>query len=126
MSESASAGPTKPRYGEYTQDDGPLLVVRITAADYNGDTFDGPAFSAKPSWLLEAITEGRIRIKWKGDTDYAMWEVLCADHLTKIAGPGDYIVRRERGELSVVEESDAFILINLRPPVEGDEERERQ
>jgi hypothetical protein len=123
MSEAGSSPPPKPRYGSHTNEDRAELTVRVTSADYNGQTFDGSPFSVLPDWLQTAINDLKITISDKhGDRDYAVWRVETPKGPV-YAFPGDRIIRRERGDLSVVEEEDAFILINLRPPVEGPEER---
>jgi hypothetical protein len=65
--------------------------VRVTAADFNGRTFDGCPFDHIPQWLIDAENDDKLKIH-PYDTDYAMWKVLTPDG-EKIAGPGDYIVK---------------------------------
>lgn len=60
--------------------------VQITAADYNGDTWDGSPFSALPEWLRDAIEQELVTVE-PSNTDYAMWRVVT------VIGPGDRIVR---------------------------------
>ena len=102
------------RYGSYTTADRPEIAVRVTAADFNGSDWDGPPFSAMPEWLMDALKRHKIVPHTRGSTDYSQWDVTTAKG-TVNATPGDWIILRERGDLSVVEEADAFILINLRP-----------
>lgn len=108
------------RYGEYTTADRAELAVRVTAADFNGTSWDGCPFSVIPDWLRNALRDESVAPHTKGSTDYAQWHVMTAKGIVN-ATPGDWIIRRERGDLSVVEEADAFILINLREPVNGRE-----
>lgn len=112
----AQSGPPKPRYGAYTEADRAELAVQVKAADFNGTDFDGRPFSAIPDWLKVAIADHKVTPNTRRHTDYADWDVVMADD-TKTAIPGDWIICRERGDLSVVADADAFILINLRPPV---------
>lgn len=118
-----SASPRRRRYGEYENDGGDReeIAVRVTAADFNGGSFDSSPFSANPDWLIGAIKSGAISCHTRGSTDYAQWDVTTRKGRTN-ATLGDWIIRRERGDLSVVEEADAFILINLRPPLSGNSE----
>ncbi len=60
--------------------------VKITAADYNGKSWDGSPFSSLPEWLEEAVEQGLVSVE-PSNTDYAMWRV------TTVMGPGDRIVR---------------------------------
>ena len=81
-------------------------AVRVTAADFNGTTWDGSPFSATPQWLQTFIRNGIIVGHTRGSTDYASWDVLCGDGM-KTAGPGDWIVYRRDRSLSVVQYEDA-------------------
>ena len=120
----ASGPQLQERYGTYTTSDREELAVRITAADFNGKTWDGSPFSVRPKWLMDAVKLGACTPHTRGHTDYAEWDVvLGSGRGVANAGPGDWIVRRKNGDLSVVEEQDAYILINLRPPPDGDSER---
>jgi hypothetical protein len=116
--------PRRLRYGSHATTHRAEIAVQVTAADYNGSNWDGRPFSAMPGWLRDAIEKGIITPHTRGGTDYAQWDVQTSRGLLN-ATPGDWIIRRERGDLSVVDEHDAFILINLRPPVGGDRENER-
>lgn len=60
--------------------------VQITAADYNGSSWDGSPFSSLPKWLQEAVEQGIVSIE-PSNTDYALWRVVT------VVGPGDQIVR---------------------------------
>lgn len=123
MSETQS-GPRKPRYGEHTGCDRAEIAIQVRAADYNGDSFDGSPFSAMPDWLRAEIQCGRVEPHTRGHTDYAEWDVTTeAGPVT--ASPGDWIIRREKGDLSVVDERDAFILLNLRAPAREDADRDQ-
>lgn len=107
----------RPRYGSYSANDGDKaeIAVRVTAADFNGREWDGRPFSAMPEWLIAAFNNGTVLPHTRNSTDYAEWDVTTPRGVVS-AGPGDYIIRRERGDLSVIDEVDAFILINLRAP----------
>ncbi len=61
-------------------------AVQVTAADYNGKTWDGSPFSALPEWLQEAVEQGIVSVE-PSSTDYARWRVIT------VVGPGDQIVR---------------------------------
>jgi hypothetical protein len=130
MSEGAQTGayraPRGPKYGEHNAagTDRAEIAVQVTAADFNGTSWDGCPFSVVPDWLKDAMKNGDVAPHTRGSTDYAQWDVKTARGLLN-ATPGDWIIRRERGDLSVVDEHDAFILINLRPPVSGDRENVR-
>lgn len=113
----------RPRYGSHSHgEDKPEIAVRVTAADFNGKDWDGSPFSAMPDWLATAVKGGSITPHTRNSTDYAEWDVVTSKG-TISAGPGDWIIRRERGDLSVVDEADAFILINLRAPDNSPSER---
>lgn len=121
----AQSVPLEERYGTYDANtDRSELAVRITAADFNGRSWDGSPFSVRPDWLIAAVKTGQIMPHTRGHTDYAEWDVVLGSGKgIKSAGPGDWIIRRKNGDLSVVREQDAYILINLRPPPPGDAER---
>lgn len=74
--------------------------VRITAADFNGETWDGSPFSDDPNWMLSAIEGGMVRPHTRGGTDYARFDVTTADGVVD-AGPGDWIARDADGRLRV-------------------------
>ena len=124
--EAATSSPTllHRRYGSYTSEDSTEIAVKVRAADFNGETFDGRPFSAVPDWLMEAVRNCEVMPHTRGSTDYAEWDVVTKVGIVS-ASPGDWIIRRERGDLSVVSEEDASILINLRPPVGGEHDRGR-
>lgn len=111
-----------PRYGAYSDGDHPELAVQVKAPDFNGHSFDGRPFSAIPDWLDVAVKVGYVLPHTRNSTDYAEWDVVTSAG-TKSATPGDWIIRRERGDLSVVEGADAFILINLRASDNSPSER---
>ena len=119
--QDSQRAPRRPRYGAYTDGDREELAVKVTAADFNGESFDGRPFTAMPDWLKDAIKSGGIVPYTRGSTDYAQWDVATKKGIVN-ATPDDWIVRRESGELSVVDGRDAFVLINLRPPVGGSKE----
>jgi hypothetical protein len=67
------------------------LMVRVTAADFNGQAFDGFPFSDRPAWLLDAIRDLSIAVAAEvGDTDYAIWNVKTQQGIVR-ALPGDMI-----------------------------------
>ena len=121
MNEATAGPPSRPRYGSYTNGDREELAVRVTAADFNATSWDGFPFSCRPDWFVDAIMTGAIVSSTRGSTDYAQWDVRTPSGIVN-ATPDDWIVRRESGELSVVDGRDAFILINLRPPAIGNRE----
>jgi hypothetical protein len=68
-------------------------AVRVTAADYNGKTWDGGPFSAMPEWLEDALELGKIVPHTHGGTDYAQWWVYNRrSGEAWNATPGDWIV----------------------------------
>lgn len=73
--------------------------VTVTAADFNGESFDGCPFSSLPSWLLGAEKHGTLALH-PDDRDYALWKVRTASG-DVIVEPGDYIVHEGNGILSV-------------------------
>lgn len=78
-------------------------AVRVTAADFNGSSWDGCPFSAVPKWLADAVDSKQVRPVTPGSTDYAEWEVDTAKG-TILAGPGDWIAVAYRGRLIVLRE----------------------
>jgi len=65
--------------------------VRVTAADFNGETWDGSPFSHTPEWLLDALKALEIAVSSKSyGYDYAVWQI--GDDPKCIAMPGDVIV----------------------------------
>jgi hypothetical protein len=66
-------------------------AVRITAADWNGSSFDGCPFSATPEWLKAAIKSAAV-LPFGSDRDYALWRVETRDGKTVIAEPDDWIM----------------------------------
>jgi len=75
-------------------------VVRITATDYNGRTWDGSPFSSLPEWLKEAVAQGIVSVE-PSNTDYALWRVVT------VVGPGDQIVKSSLAS-SRVSDTDAI------------------
>lgn len=73
--------------------------VMITAADFNGESWDGSPFSAFPDWLRDAVQNGKVDVK-PDDRDYALWSVLTPAGRV-VAEPGDFIARASDGSLSV-------------------------
>jgi len=125
MSEQITT-PTWPYWIHNTADDCESdkgeTAIHVTMAKFNGVYFDGSPFSAMPDWLEEALKKRRIvLVAPRKDTDYAKWEVTTP-HGPMFAAPGDWIIRGMHNDLAVVEEEVAYILINLRPPVEGIQE----
>jgi hypothetical protein len=72
-------------------------AVRVTAADYNGQTWDGSPFSEVPDWLAAAVGAGKIVPVTPGSTDYAEWEIRTLEG-NMLATPGDWIIRGTEGE----------------------------
>lgn len=83
----------------------PVVIdaVQVTAADWNGSSFDGRPFSDIPDWLEDALKSEEITIH-PSDRDYALWRVNTLEDGPKgeakhIAEPGDWIIRGVQGEL---------------------------
>lgn len=76
--------------------------VRVTAADYNGATWDGCPFSHIPKWLESALRLGAVQVV-ADDRDYALWSVETSSG-PQIAEPGDDIVCQD-GHLGVQKDS---------------------
>jgi hypothetical protein len=84
----------------------PIVIdaVQITAADFNGRTWDGAPFNDDPAWLMEAIRSGEIAPVTHNHTDYAEWEIRTLEdgndgRALHVATPGDWIIRGVKGEL---------------------------
>ena len=75
--------------------------VRVTAADFNGSTWDGAPFEPMEPWLAHAARAGQIVAKGC-DRDYAVFLVTTAAGVVE-ALPGDRIERAANGELNVVQ-----------------------
>ena len=84
MSESQSQR-LKLRYGAYSEGDREEIVVKVTLADFNGQSFDGRPFSAIPTWLEAAMKAEVVSLNYSGGRDYAEWNVKCHDGVV-IAG----------------------------------------
>ncbi len=76
-------------------------IVVVTAADFNGYTFDGSPFSHLPTWLNLAIMDRRVMADTPGSTDYAEWWVVTQNS-TILASPGDRITYDENENLGVI------------------------
>lgn len=77
-----------------------MQSVTVTAADFNGESFDGCPFKPDvPEWLLEAERHGRIAIK-PDDRDYACWNITTPAGVI-MAEPGDVISLGADGALTV-------------------------
>jgi hypothetical protein len=75
-----------------------IEAVRVTVADYDGQTWDGPPFSEMPGWLSAAIEAGTVVPVTPGSTAYAEWEIRTLEG-TMLASSGDWIIRDTEGEL---------------------------
>ena len=83
-------------------------VVRVTAADFNGTSFDGSPIvpvhgTENPEWLIKALKDRQIRISMDGGTDYATFIMLSHSGQVVRAGPGDYIVQRTKDTFLVLD-----------------------
>ena len=78
----------------------PVVIdaVRVTAADYNGNDWDGSPFSETPEWLVSALVEKKLVPVTPNHTDYAEWAVKTLEG-TMLATPGDMIIRDIGDEL---------------------------
>lgn len=78
----------------------PVIVeaVQITAADWNGGTWDGCPFTAVPEWLSDAMQDGILWPDTPNHTDYAEWRIKTLEGVVP-ATPGDWIIRGVMGEL---------------------------
>jgi len=73
-------------------------TVKITAADWNGHTFDGSPFDAMPAWLVGALIRGLIAPVSDG-RDYLLWAVAGS---VGCGEPGDIIENLGGGEVRLV------------------------
>ena len=87
-----------------------IEAVRVRAPDYNAalwgtgvNPFDDSPFSEMPDWLIQSITDGRVRPVTPGHTDYAEWEIDTLEGTT-LASPGDWIIKGVKGELYPVKD----------------------
>ena len=81
-----------------------IEAVQVTAADWNGKTFDGLPFSEHTDWIADAWITGAISILDERGTDYARWVIRTLEdgpngEAKHIADPGDWIIRGISGEL---------------------------
>lgn len=81
-----------------------IEAVQITAADWNGERWDGLPFSELPDWLESAWTNGVLSALPAGGTDYIRWVIKTLEdgpngEAKHIADPGDWIIRGISGEL---------------------------
>lgn len=78
-----------------------IEAVQVTAADYNGHTWDGEPFllngTTVPEWLGMALQDGTLKVK-PSDRDYALWAIETREGVM-VAEPGDWIIRGIKGEL---------------------------
>lgn len=74
--------------------------VGVTAADFNGRSFDGSPFDAFPNWLQVALAYGVVRADTPNCTDYAEWWVKTTEGEI-LAGPDHVIVLFDDGKLGV-------------------------
>ena len=80
--------------------------VEITAADLNGQTWDGSPFNDYPDWLVDALNSKQISV-YPGDRDYALWKIRYSPNIYDeyvIGGPGDYIVKSPKGMIFLFSE----------------------
>jgi hypothetical protein len=76
--------------------------VYVTAADFNGVSWDGSPFKLPiPDWLLPAILLKQIVPDTRGHADYTEFNVNTPDGPMR-AGPGDYIARQADGTFIVM------------------------
>jgi hypothetical protein len=74
-----------------------IEAVRVTNADFNGDSFDGLPFSEYPKWIEDAVHDGTLYPKGE-DRDYAIWYIKTLEGIM-LATPGDWIIQGVEGEL---------------------------
>lgn len=67
-----------------------MNTVKITAADFNGTSFDGSPFSAWPEWLQTAVNNGVVQAVNPRCTDYAEWAVKTPQGVI-VLSPGDML-----------------------------------
>lgn len=75
--------------------------VTVTAADFNGTSWDGNPFDPcpAPNWLTDAVKRKYVVVK-PSDRDYAIWTVRTR-YRDVVVEPGDKIIRNEDGTLGV-------------------------
>lgn len=84
-------------------------AVSITAADFNGKTFDGSPFGCMPDWLSTALEDGTVFISRDAPpTDYAMWSVRGKEG---VVGPDDFVVQTVDGDIHPVRGEDLMDFI---------------
>jgi hypothetical protein len=88
-----------------TKQDLPNRVgIKVTAVDFNGDSFDGVPLV--PVGITQEVfgnllATDQITIKRHTSTDYALWNVKTKEGTILVAGPGDFIEVLECGSLRV-------------------------
>lgn len=100
---AASSGQPKPYIRPVIREN----AVAVTAADFNGSSWDGSPFrfasKEAPKWLIQALESGQIKVSdVSGSTDYAVWDVDCRGGIVR-ALPDDQIEHRTDGSLIVHE-----------------------
>lgn len=82
---------------QFTKKPSTIEAVQVTAADFNGSSFDGSPFSDAPDWIRVAMAQDAL-VPVGQDTDYAAWDVRT-NHGVVRAEPGDWILRQVDGEI---------------------------
>lgn len=75
-----------------------IEAVQVLAADWNGAEWDGSPFSSVPSWLQEAMRDGKLTPDTPNCTDYAEWRIKTLEG-EMLATPGDWIIQGVKGEI---------------------------
>lgn len=80
-----------------------IEAVQVTAADFNGTSWDGSPFSEYPGWMRDAVASGVVSV-YPDDRDYALWKIGTLEdgpngEAKHIAEPGDWIIRGVQSEL---------------------------
>lgn len=78
-------------------------LVEVTAADWNGTSWDGSPFNPTPKWVVDVVSEGKVQMLVTGH-DYVVWNVKT-DKGMVLAEPGDVIRLNLSGSLSVLKEA---------------------
>lgn len=74
-----------------------IEAVRVTAADFNGESWDGCPFTEMPDWLIQANENGTLTARGH-ERDYALWDIKTLEGVMT-AEPGDFIIQGVKGEL---------------------------
>jgi hypothetical protein len=78
----------------------PIVIeaVKVLAPDYDGNLWDGPAFSEFTPWLKAAYRLGTVTPLTVDGAKHTDWRIQTLEG-EMLARPGDYIIQGVKGEL---------------------------